>query len=242
MPGPWQNVYSHESKPKVPTDQGYHVNLPANRRAHASEDRYTAYLEDQDGQRLYMWVHEITMNFQLSGSKAQSHQFHAFYPRNFVAPVVTIVGQCANQAAYGDLCEFIRRSQRKSLRWENSDARMNTVHMVIPSGGEPHTGHKHDGHSLNGHIRSITRQNQRWVNAPQFRFDFMVATASAGIYETHSSNASRAKSKIQKIVAPMGQQVYDKTRATGKSVVEWVEDPDVGGGAAGYSKGTGRPD
>lgn len=244
MPTPWQNLYPGEKKPVVTTNQGYHVSLPDHPRAYARENQHTAYLEDQDSNRLYMWVHEIAMSFQLSGSTAQSHQYRAFYPRNFVAPVVTLTGQCASQEAYGDLCEFIRESQRKSLRWDNSDARMNSVHLHIPSGGEPNTGHFHEGHALNGHIRSIRRQTTRWVNAPEFTFEFMVATASAGIYETHSSDPSAAKNAIGKIIAPQGQQIYDQTRGTGADVVDWVHDPDVGNGVAGYSNGStsGRGD
>jgi hypothetical protein len=204
----------------VQTNRGYHVSLPNHR---ADSNDYTAYLEDQDGPRQYLWVHEITMNFQISGTYAQSHKHRSWYPRNFVQPTVGITGQMANQESFGDFVLFVRECQHKSLRWDDSDNRMNTVHLHIPAGKLQ----GYQGHSLNGHIRNVQWRSERWVNAPQFSFEFIVAMASAGLYHTHSSDPSIMMDRLGRAMhTPMGQQVYDATRGSGHTVVNWGLDPD----------------
>lgn len=239
----WQYTFPGEQQPQVKTDQGYAVNLPNNpRRYSANEGNATGYLEAQDGGRLYLWVHDIAMNFQIAGSYAQSHRFREWYPRNFVQPHIQIQGQVANEADYGNLCEFVRRTQRKALRWQASDGGMWSTQLVIFEGGQGQ--HSHSGHTLNGHILRIERTAERFVNAPQFAFEFVVVTASAGLYETKTSDPSTVKDAIAKL--GMAEQVRNTIRS-GASV-DWIFDPDAapagtsGSDAAKYTKGSGRPD
>lgn len=243
MASPWQYSYPGERKPVVPTDTGYHVHLPdePNRDYRASERRYTIYLEDQDGNGRYLYAHEIGMNFQISGSYAQSPQFRSWYPRNFVQPVIQITGQTASQADYQALAEFIHKAQQKSLRWDDSDNRQNTIHMRIPH-TEKHMdeNHRHTGHSVNGHIRNIQRLSERWINAPEFNFEFIVVTAHAGLYETKSSDASGVKDEIGKVMR-ISEADQIRNRIRSGTTVDWASDPDTPPGAAGYSKG-GKPD
>jgi hypothetical protein len=230
MATPWQYNYPGERKPVVTTDTGYHVDLPnqPNRNYRADEHNYTAYIEAElDGatQRRHIWVHDIQMNFEAAGSYAQSAAFRAYYPRNFVQPKVGITGQTASQADYASLCEFIRRSQLQSLRYEGAtstyDPTLNTVTLVIPEGGPGHPGHNHLGHYLNGHIARIERTSERWINAPEFQFEFIVTTASAGIYETGTSDPSGIDA-ITRIMKP--NIVQQSVNRAGKS--QWALDPD----------------
>lgn len=244
MASPWQHSYPGESKPVVPTDTGYHVNLPdePSRKYRASEHHYTVYLEDQDGKGRYLYAHEIGMNFQVGGSYAQSPQFRAWYPRNFIQPIIQVTGQTSSQADYAAIAEFIHKAQQKSLRWDNSDSRQNTIHMRIPSTHKHmDENHQHTGHSVNGHIRQIQRLSERWINAPEFTFEFVVVTAHAGLYEIKSSDASGTKNEIGAIMRiSEADQIRNRNR-TG-TVVDWAMDPDKGSDAAGYTKGTGKPD
>lgn len=230
MASPWQYNYPGERKPAVSTDRGYHVNLPDGGRGRANEERYTAYVEDDTGTRRYMFVHEITMNFELAGSYAQSPQFRAFYPRNFVQPRITITGQTASQADYANLTEFIRKCQRQALT--GSDF---TTTLVIPQGGPGKSSHDYVGHHLQGHIERIERKAERWVNAPEFSFEFVVVTASAGLYHTATTDASGVKDTINQYMRfNVDQQIRNRLNKP-----SWAIDPDKGSGAAGYDKGTG---
>lgn len=242
---PWQYNYPGETKPTVTTDQGYFANLPdqPTRNYRADENRHTAYLDNGVNQR-HMWIHDISMNFQVAGSYAQSPSYRAWYPRNFVQPVIQIVGQTASQADYASLSEFIRQTQLRALRAGNSPDEytpdLNTVLLHIPSGGRGN--HKHIGHSLHGHIKNIQRISERWVNAPEFRFEFVVTTASAGLYETAAEDPKKMLAEIQKWMQPVAQQIYNIDRYGAQ--VDWATDPDngpvqpgtvigMGGGGAG---------
>lgn len=231
MASPWQYNYPGERKPAVNTTQGYHVNVPS--RGAASENRFTAYLEDDMGHKRYMYIHDISMNFSLAGNYAQSPEFRAFYPRNFVQPRITIAGQTPSQADYGSLVEFIRDCQRQALAGKDF-----TTRLVIPGGGPGKESHKYVGHSLTGHIQRIDRKTERFVNAPEFQFEFIVVTADAGLYHTGTADASGVKDELNQYMRfDVDQQIRNRAGKPG-----WAIDPDKGHGVAGYTKGEGRPD
>lgn len=233
MATPWQYHYPGERKPAVNIEQGYHVNTPDGGRSRPDADRFTAYLESDEGHKRYMFIHDITMNFSLAGSYAQSPGFRAFYPRNFVQPQVTVQGQCASQRDYAGIVEYIHRCQKQALN--GSDF---TTTLVIPAGGPGKQSHNYQGHHMKGHIRRIERKAERWVNAPEFQFEFIVVTASAGLYETQTQRGSGVKDEIDRYMrSNFDEQVRNRLKKPG-----WAIDPDKGSGAEGYSKGEGRPD
>lgn len=227
MASPWQYNYPGERKPVVTTDQGYHVNTPDGGPGRPSESRFTAYLESDEGHRRYMHVHDIGMNFELSGSYAQSPGFRAFYPHNFVQPRVTISGQTASQADYAGLVEYIRRCQKQALSLGSQDF---TTKLVIPSGGPGKPSHNYTGHSLTGHIQRIERTAERFVNAPEFQFEFIVVAAYAGLYHTATSDPSGTLNELNREMRfNVDQQIRNRA---GKP--DWAVDPDQGPLGKGY--------
>lgn len=181
--------WQYKGAPIRPGDEGYYVNTP-----NRAVDRHNVLLEDQCGNTMLLWVHEIVMNFQMAGQRAQSHRMAEWYPRNFVAPTVTLTGQTQNQKQYAHIAEWIRRTQYYALRWKNAGEY--TVKLSIPDNGNKVLGHYHQGHTLRGYIRNIERRTERFVNAPQFSFEFIVATAETGLYEIQTSDPSVTKKRL----------------------------------------------
>lgn len=171
----------------VPVNRGYAMTLP-NRKA--DEQNYTAYLQDQDGAQMYLWLHNIEAGFEMGGNFAQSARKRDWYPRNFSQASFALTGRTANQAEYHKLAEFIRKTQDKSLRWKDTDPIGSTVLLGIPSSG------RHAGHSLRGHILHMERTSERWIFAPEYRFEFLISAAHVGLFETKTANSEVAKRKL----------------------------------------------
>lgn len=210
---------------KIPVDKGYAVNLPNRPESNANEKRHTGYLEDQDGQRMYLWIHQIDSSFQIGGSAAQSARYRRWYPRNFVQPRFSLTGQCQNEAQYGLLCEFIRKCQDKSLRWDKPSGRSHTVKLVLPGKeGHPYrrdyvetNKHSRQGYVLFGHIPAIKRTAERFVNAPEYSFEFLISFSHQGLFETKTTDSEAALRKL----APWMDIFHNKDRST------YQNDPDT---------------
>lgn len=177
-----------QGKPSVPIDQGYFVKSP---NVAANHNTATGYLKDQDDQHFYLWIHDITGSFEVSGSNVQAESSRTWFPRYMTQPKLTITGQTANQYEYGRLAEFIRVTQDKSLRFDKVAHDLNTVTLGVQGHGgiKTPTGVRYSRTPIlcQGHIKSIERHTERWNNAPQFTFDFIVAFSTQGLYTIDQS-------------------------------------------------------
>lgn len=189
----WQYRNPADKQPLVTTDQGYYVGFPYNRHEQPDNRRYTVELEF-DGNRLYLWAHDIQFGFQAGGSSAQSNHYRWYYQRNMTQPTVHITGQTSNQEQYAEIAEWVRRSQAWALKPIDQDGRGNTIGLTIPHGGIQ--SHKHQGHHFRGHIKKIDRHTSVGINAPEFDFEFIVVTAYAGIFSVHTQDASQTLDRI----------------------------------------------
>lgn len=221
----WQYHHPNDRQPLAPTDKGYFVSFPYANHVEPSESRYNGLLEF-NGNQLYLWIHDISMSFQIGGEGAQSHHYREFYARNLAQPSVKITGQTHSQEQYGEIAEFIRRGQSASLKPQDESGKGNTMVLTIPEGGNIVTGHKHQGHHFRGHIKNIQRATQRWVNAPEYSFEFIVVAAYQGVFSSYFTDPSATKEKLA---------MYMQIPNEGRKNVAWVVDPD-----STYDKGA-RP-
>lgn len=242
----WQYKNPSDKAPLVPTNQGYYTTLPYSKHSEPNDKRYTALLEFNNNQ-LYLWVHDISMSFQLGGATAQSHHYRTFYARNLTQPSVTITGQTHSQEQYAEIAEFIRAAQSFALKPQDINGLGNTMSLTIPSGGtltntknlprgrvnkttigarsitSTDTHHAHEGHHFRGHIKNIQRKADRWINAPEFTFEFIVVTAYQGVFSAYFDDPSVTKARLA-----MYMQIPDQATRN----VTWVVDPD-----STYNKG-----
>lgn len=156
-----------------PFDQGYYAKLP-NISADGSGN---GALENQDSEKLPLWITAVNADFAMGGGFAQSRMKRTFFPRNFVQPAFTIEGITPNQYEYGRLTEFIRQTQLQAVQREGNDI---LTFLRINGGGMKGVRNMrgaHQGFLLGGFIQSIERKAEMGVNAPTWQFAFQVVTA-----------------------------------------------------------------
>lgn len=111
-----------------------------------------------------LWVYEWGTGFSLSGSTGQGISMRDFYPRNRIQQSITVICQCPDQQIYGDTIEWIRTQHRKRTS--------STVLEIVGKTG-PIKG-PNQSLAAEGYVKTVVRSHERFVYAPELRFDFLV--------------------------------------------------------------------
>lgn len=171
-----------------PFDKGYYAKLPNI----SADGRGNGALQNQDGERLQLWITAVGADFAMGGGFAQSHLHRTWFPRNFTQPAFTVAGVTPNQYEYGRLAEFVRNSQVQAVHRESNDI---LTFLRINGGGEEGVQNQrgaHQGFLLGGFVQSIERKAEMGVNAPTWQFAFQVVTAT----DNSILDASRTRGRI----------------------------------------------
>jgi hypothetical protein len=199
-----ESAYDHTSKGGIyplnnPIDKGYGVRDPELKNVTAN-GRFT----NQANEKLDFWIEEIEANFGMTGSKAQSRGVREFMPHNINQPTITVTGRAANSFQYNRMASFVRASHYDALNLEElgttvrtmlvgnkeegfaeTRVKADTVRFVLrkqPEGSpQPWSGrHVKGSHVpwvLEGYIKSFKAGAERFEVAPQFTFEFSVASS-----------------------------------------------------------------
>jgi hypothetical protein len=164
--------------PFQPFDRGYDVQT-ARREEPIGANGFLTFR----GVEKKLWVYEVQSGFSMSGSTGQSYRTRSFFAHNMVQPAFTIACQCPNQDIYGDTVEFLRWTQTSfdsSLRLE-----------VVPRFVKDLPAHKgqanrrlrgpHRAIIAEGYVKSVPREHERHVYAPELSFAFIVERMLAGL-------------------------------------------------------------
>lgn len=198
--------------------KGYHVNLPVSK---PTQESCNGYLINQQGEELYLWVTDIEASFRMNGTFAQSATVRDWYSRNLEQPRLTLSGQVANSHEYQRLGEFVRESHLNALNPKLDAKQLITLH--IKKGGIKAMGKNHQPWKVLGYIRQMTRGAERFVNAPTWTFDFIVATGNGPLFKDGNAATSGAGKELWSI---LDWTKWNQTKNP-KSVGEYVEsDPD----------------
>lgn len=196
--------------PKVSTTQGYWVTAP---KAAPSDTERTGWLSMDGAGTVNLWITDIEADFEAGGTYAQSQKRRDWYPHNFAQAKFKITGQCANQQQYGDLAEFVHDSHRQALK----DTNKNVVTLTIPKGVSG--GKAYQTYLVRGYIERIERKTTRFVNAPTFTFEFVVAYSYAGLFKQGQETIRTIKDWMD---------ILEKNAA-------FTPDPDIPGQIAGLT-------
>lgn len=158
-----------------------------------------AMLKAADGRRIGLFVNEISTDFNLSGTLAQSPGKQQFFPHNYAAPRVMISGQTPNGYEFGRLSEVVRSSHLMAIddgdRGLDDQFRAVTFMTFgrrhIPQFGDAGANQKtRQGRKyrttkgvpsrivLDGYITSMARGAERHLVAYDWQFEFVVLRAS----------------------------------------------------------------
>jgi hypothetical protein len=217
-------------------DRGYVVKTPDFRPDAGGEaiNGANAYLEDLDGNRVWLWVNDISSDFSMVGSTGQSKKRRTFFPHNFAQPSVNISGQTPNQYQYNRLAEFVRKSQtdvilhdQRVLKFRCIATPENTIRPIVKGGFQ--------SIALDGYVKAMPRLAERWVNAPPYSFDFIV-TYAIKLLELDDTPVRRVKFKsILSIIKHPGTYtfeeggVYDPDKPAGQDHSNGNDTPIVDG-------------
>jgi hypothetical protein len=172
---------------------------PADRQANAR-------MTNQKGEDIDFWVEEITANFAMTGSTAQSRNVRQFIPHNVVQPTITVSGRAPNQFQYNRMASFVRASHytalhqgeqiRETITPGGKKIKSETVRLLVRNGSQPGVWNaqrtkKRDGDRrgkrvkgihvpwlVEGYIKSMKAGGERFNPAPQFQFEFFVAEST----------------------------------------------------------------
>jgi hypothetical protein len=181
-------------------------------------NKSNAYLENWRGQRIYMWLNEITSNFSMAGSTAQSKRKREFYAHNFVQPAIGLAGQTPNTYQFNRLSEFIRESHLDAM---NDGDKLLLLRVIargedFPEGARANIRGKRQHIAVDGYINTADRGAERFVNAPDFNLEFTV-------------------SRVHKLLGIQDDPVF---RVQFTSIMDLIKDPPKG---VEYEQG-GQPD
>jgi hypothetical protein len=180
MASSW-NPNSQQGGPHLPFDRGFWAtrpNFPPDNKGE-SRNGSNAFLENGRGERVYMWVNEVTANFALSGTTAQSAKRRSFYPHNLAQPSITVGGQTPNTYEYNRLSAFIRDGHLKQVAGKGDDE--GVFALRVYAGGKNTTRDIQRGRrkqiSVDGYIQNAAAGATRFINAPPFQFTFIITRA-----------------------------------------------------------------
>lgn len=212
--------YDHTGKKNIfplnnPIKQGYGVSDPD---VNPAGNQANGMFVNQQNEKIEFWVEDIVANFSMTGSTAQSRNVRQFMPHNVVQPYVTVTGRAPNSFQYNRMASFVRSSHFNAfhpgilaaagvLRHQNVNGQVSpvtTVRFVLRSNASnglfPYNGAHvkgiHKAWVLDGYVKSMQAGGKRFDQAPQFQFDFYVASnpnadsTSIGLFNDTQVNGS----------------------------------------------------
>lgn len=158
-----------------------HPQLPPEDARGGRLNNTNAFLENVKGERVWLWINDITSDFAMSGTTAQSRNRREFFAHNFTQPSLNINCQTPNSYEYNRLGAFIRDAQLKGLSHQGQVLKF----RVAPGGYSANKNNvgsytvkgKHEGLYVDGYILNAGRGAERWVNAPDYQFSFVISHA-----------------------------------------------------------------
>jgi hypothetical protein len=141
------------------------------------------FLQNQRGERIGLWVNGVDASFSMAGETYQSRKKREFYAHNFAQPVITISGQTPNTYQFNRLAEFVRGTHKQALHLR--DQREIALVKLRIRGEKPTetTGKSrtikgaHRPIAVDGFITMVERGAERFINAPDYQFDFVIVYA-----------------------------------------------------------------
>jgi hypothetical protein len=162
---------STQSPPELASQRGYDVlatNLEETVKSNATL-RYNA-------ETVKLWVYEFETSFSLAGSTAQSARTRSYFAHNLNQPSIIVRCQFPNQELMSTMVEFVRKTQ---LGMESTTvlevlAKQSANVVVERNNKYGYNKTAHQSISAKGYIKSVRRVHEKFVNAPELEFSFIV--------------------------------------------------------------------
>lgn len=193
----------------IPYGQGYDAKSRANAPT-AEQKGASGQFKRPDGQTIALWLTDITADFTLSGTQAQSRMLREFFPHSFNDITLQLTGNVASTQEYNRLALFVREHHWDALRAINSGGTATQtidfhLYSTYAGGRTPYSGRTvkgpHRPWAVSGYISSIAAGAVRHEIGPQFSIAFIVATSqlsgNTGIWSDTLASGSSLKTFLQ---------------------------------------------
>ena len=239
------------------SETGYAVKLPNKRAGEGShKSDWNAALVAPFGTELKMWVSDVQMDFSMTGSTGQSRYRKQYYPKSFNQPTIIVKGQMPNQFEYNRLAAFVRECHLEALTKNRflyskhrTDPRKaiktsNTVLQVVTlliKSSPPRMGPlnktrrnvkgAHRAMILNGYIKNIAAGAAKFSFAPEFQFEFVIASSyldknTTGIYDDVLVDGSQLENWNDQLKKyNYGQQKFASSKSSRKKPTNELSSP-----------------
>jgi hypothetical protein len=124
------------------------------------------------GNTVSMYVFDVSIDFGLSGSTAQSSGTRSFFPRNLTQPSIHIAVQCPTQRHMAELAEFVRMTQKNM--WEPVTLEIKQRNKTLYRNVGRRLKGTHSPIKATGYVKSIPREHNANEASPEVTFDFLV--------------------------------------------------------------------
>lgn len=223
--------------PQVANNKGYDVTVPEYR----ADVREAIYRQANgslcDG--TYWWplfISNLGIDIALAGSTGQAQLTRDFYPHNFVQPNFAVDGQSIDQRDYGSLTDFVHYMQRNSVLPGSAGTLVQLYvqnRAVVDGNRAGGYGVTLNGHFLPnqnvrgshmdilclGYINSMARQHTKWVYAPTYSFQFIVAEMVSGPYQEDMVQVQQQQNWIDVV---QSTQTFQPDLNQNKKFLDWA--------------------
>jgi hypothetical protein len=156
------------------------------------------YIKDRtSGRSAGLWIRDFTADFALTGTEAQSKYKKDFFPRFLGQQKYKIIAQCFNQEHYRRTVKMIRQGMIRQLATGTTADDLFELRIedrTYLNKYRHRTRGGYQGWTLKGYIESIDDGAERFVNAPQIEFVFVLANATDGIMQALDGIEARSPS------------------------------------------------
>lgn len=135
-------------------------------------------------QEIGLWVYEVSADFTVAGSRAQSAKTRDFYPHNFVQPILTVKAQAPTNYEFNRLSEFVRHTQKRAVFFDQHNLDTPSITFLLQRRGRHtlrNTKGPHQSLSLEGFIPTFAHGAKRFEFAQDFTFTFVVTRSKYGL-------------------------------------------------------------
>ncbi|WP_028058417.1 hypothetical protein [Candidatus Solirubrobacter pratensis] len=184
-----------------------------------------AVLINQSGDHIGLWVTDVTADFEMAGTTAQSARKRDFYPHNFVQPHLNVKGQSGDSYQYQRIAEFVRDSHLKSILYSDHDnVTTPTVTLTVLGRGFDAARNMRGSTQtiiVDGYIESIQRGAQKAQFSPEWEFDFIVSKARSWLMTDEKVKGRKLKNILDFITKGSADSL-----ATDVNGPRFEDDPD----------------
>lgn len=181
--------------------------------ARQSAPAYLRDLSTNNSAFMPLWPYELELDFALSGVTGQSRTKRDFYPRHLTTPKIIVRCQTFNPYLYNKTTRFVRRHQLHQVMAGGTKVHQHKgdmMQLVVKGTSGPNRTTKggYRGMTLLGFVENVPAGAERFVQAPEVEFQFVLHDAESGIF-SHLDRLAHLHEGVVNYMSAFGKYLKD---------------------------------